>query len=40
MLDDRSRNQNTKMEIFCFCEELAVVGVGKVNIRNAKAVSD
>lgn len=30
MLDDRSRNQKRNMEIFCFFEELAVIGVGKV----------
>lgn len=30
MLDDRSKNQKKTMEIFCFHEELPVVGVGKV----------
>ena len=30
MLDDRSKNHKKTMEIFCFYEELAVVGVGEV----------
>jgi hypothetical protein len=29
MLDDRSKNHKKIMEIFCFYEELPVVGVGK-----------
>lgn len=30
MLDDRSRNHMKTMNIFCFYEELPVVGVGKI----------
>jgi hypothetical protein len=30
MLDDGSKNQKKTMEIFCFYEELPVVGVGEV----------
>jgi len=31
LLDDRSRNQKKTMDMFCFFEELPVVGVGKVS---------
>jgi protein SERAC1 len=30
MLNDRSRNQQKNLEIFCFYEELPVTGIGKV----------
>ena len=30
MLEDRSRNQNSRIEIYCFYEEVAVLGVGEV----------
>jgi len=30
MLDDQIRNQKQTMEIFCFYEELPVIGIGKV----------
>jgi hypothetical protein len=30
MLDDRTKNHKKPIEIFCFYEELEVVGVGKV----------
>lgn len=30
MLDDRTKNHKKTMEIFCFYEELPVVGVGEV----------
>jgi protein SERAC1 len=30
MLDDRSRNQGSHVEIFCFYEEVAVLGIGEV----------
>ena len=33
MLDDRFRNQETAMEIFCFYEELPVTGISKVVTR-------
>jgi hypothetical protein len=31
MLDDMRRNEGRNIEIFCFYEELAVLGVGKVS---------
>jgi hypothetical protein len=30
MLDDRSQNQGSRVEIYCFYEEVAVIGVGEV----------
>jgi hypothetical protein len=33
MLDDRIRNQQQTMEIFCFYEELPVTGIGKVGTK-------
>lgn len=33
MLDDRSRNRGSRMEIHCFYEEVAVVGVGNVRLE-------
>jgi hypothetical protein len=33
MLDNRSKNHKKTMEIFCFYEELPVVGVGEVGER-------
>jgi len=30
MLDDRSRNRGSLVEIHCFYEEVAVLGIGKV----------
>lgn len=35
MLDDRIRNQRKTIEIFCFYEELPVVGIGKVGGRSS-----
>jgi hypothetical protein len=46
MLEDRKRNRGMYMEIFCFYEEIAVVGVGKarfctlVGDSSAKLQSD
>ena len=32
MLDDRARNHGKELEIFCFYEELAMIGVGEVGL--------
>lgn len=31
MLDDRSRNEGRFIDIFCFYEEIAVIGIGEVS---------
>jgi hypothetical protein len=33
LLDDRMRNQKQFIEIFCFYEELPILGIGKVGIN-------
>jgi protein SERAC1 len=39
MLDDRSRNRGSRIEIHCFYEEVAVLGVGKVSLKSRSLVS-
>jgi protein SERAC1 len=34
MLDDRSRNRGSRVEIHCFYEEVAVLGIGKVYLKS------
>jgi len=33
MLDDRSQNQGSRVEIYCFYEEIAVLGIGEVCLK-------
>lgn len=33
MLEDRSRNMGARVEICCFYEEIAVLGVGEVGLE-------
>ena len=34
MLDDRSRNRGSRIEIHCFYEEVAVLGIGEVCLKS------
>ena len=36
MLDDRSRNRGCRVEIHCFYEEVAVLGIGEVCLKSCR----